>query len=184
MTGIGPRDVLDFWLKETPTAKWFASDPSLDAAIRSRFEAAWRLGRSGGLTAWEDEPNGALALIILFDQFPRNMFRGTADAFATDAMARDIAKRAIAQRKDIETPASFRHFFYLPLEHSENLADQETCVQLAKERLSEDKVTLSYALRHKAAIERFGRFPARNAALGRASTEEEKEFLKHNPSGF
>ena len=96
MTEIGPRDVLDFWFKETPSAKWFGSDPAFDAEIRSRFEAAWRLGVAGGLTAWEDEPNGALALIILFDQFPRNMFRGTADAFASDAMARDIAKRAIA----------------------------------------------------------------------------------------
>jgi uncharacterized protein (DUF924 family) len=184
MTEIGPRDVLDFWLKETPSAKWFASDPSFDAEIRSRFEAAWRLGRSGGLTDWEDEPNGALALIILFDQFPRNMFRGTAEAFASDAMARDITKRAIAQRQDLETPASIRSFFYLPLTHSENLADQEACVQLTKERLGEDHSTFPYALRHQAAVERFGRFPARNAALGRASTDEEKDFLKHNPSGF
>jgi len=184
MTKIGPRDVLDFWFKETPSAKWFASDPSFDAEIRSRFEAAWRLGCGGGLTAWEDEPNGALALIVLFDQFPRNMFRGTAEAFASDAMARDIAKRAIAQRQDLETPASIRGFFYLPLTHSENLADQEACVQLTKERLGEDHSTFPYALRHKAAVERFGRFPARNAALERASTDEEKDFLKHNPSGF
>ena len=184
MTEIGPRDVLDFWFKETPASKRFSSDPAFDAEIRSRFETTWRLGIAGKLTAWETEPNGALALIVLFDQFPRNMFRGTAEAFASDAKARDIAKRAIAQRKDLETPASFRSFFYLPLEHSENLEDQETCLRLVNERLSEDQVTLSYALRHKAAIERFGRFPARNKALGRASTEEEKEFLKHNPIGF
>ena len=184
MTDISPNDVLDFWFRETPSQKWFAVDPAFDEEIRSRFEAAWRLGCTGGLAGWENEPNGALALIVLFDQLPRNMFRGTADAFASDAIARDIAKRAIAERKDLEAPASIRHFFYLPLEHSENLADQETCVRLMKERLPDDKVSFSYALRHKTAIERFGRFPARNTALGRVSTDEEKEFLKHNPSGF
>ena len=184
MTEIGPRDVLDFWFKETPTEKWFATDPELDKQIRSRFETLWRKGCAGELDDWENEPNGALALILLFDQFPRNMVRGTGEAFASDAKARDIAKRAIAQRKDLETPASIRSFFYLPLTHSENLADQEACVQLTKERLGEDHATFPYALRHKAAVQRFGRFPARNAALGRASTDEEKDFLKHNPSGF
>jgi uncharacterized protein (DUF924 family) len=184
MTDIGPRDVLDFWLEETPPEKRFASDPEFDKQIRFRFEATWRTGCSGGLARWEDEPNGALALIILFDQFPRNMFRGTAEAFASDSKAREIAKRAIAQRKDLETPASIRSFFYLPLMHSEQLADQEACVQLTKERLGEDHFSFRYALMHKAAVERFGRFPARNVALGRAGTDEEKDFLKHNPSGF
>jgi len=184
MTEIGPRDVLDFWFKETPSAKWFASDPEFDKEIGSRFVATWRVGCAGGLAGWEDEPNGALALIVLFDQFPRNMFRGTADAFASDSRARDIAQRAIAERKDLETPASIRSFFYLPLTHSENLADQEACVKLTKDRLGEDHATFPYTLRHKAAVERFGRFPARNAALGRVSTDEEKDFLKHNPSGF
>ncbi len=184
MTDTGPRDVLDFWFKETPTEKWFATDPELDKQIRSRFEGTWRTGCSGGLAHWEDQPNGALALIVLFDQFPRNMFRGTGEAFASDAKARDIAKRAIAGRKDLETPASIRSFFYLPLTHSENPEDQEACVRLTKERLGEDHATFPYALRHKAAVERFGRFPARNAALARVSTDEEKDFLKHNPSGF
>ena len=180
----GPRDVLDFWFTETPSAKWFGSDPAFDAEIRSRFEEVWRVGVAGGLKAWEDEPNGALALIILFDQFPRNMFRGTADAFASDAMARDVAKRAIAARRDLEAPASIRSFFYLPLMHSEHLADQDECLRLTKERLGEDHFSYRYGLMHKAAVERFGRFPARNAALGRASTNEELEFLKTNPSGF
>jgi len=184
MTDISPRDVLDFWFKDTPSQKWFGSDPEFDKQIRSRFEATWRAGFAGGLAQWEDEPNGALALIILFDQFPRNMFRGTAEAFASDSRARDIAKRAIAQRKDLETPASIRSFFYLPLMHSEHLADQEASVELTKERLGEDHFSFRYALMHKAAVERFGRFPARNTALGRASTDEEKDFLKHNPSGF
>ena len=184
MSDIRPRDVLDFWFKETPSEKWFSNDPALDAQIRSRFEDAWRLGCAGKLKDWESEPNGALALIVLFDQFPRNMFRGTAEAFASDPLAREIAKRAIAEKRDLEVPTAFRSFFYLPLEHSEHLSDQEACVQLTKERLGEQDVAHRYALMHKAAIERFGRFPARNKALGRASTPEEQEFLNHNPRGF
>ena len=184
MTAIQPRDVLGFWFSETPSEKWFASDPAFDAQIRSRFEETWRLGCAGGLKDWENQPNGALALIILFDQFPRNMFRGTAEAFASDAIARDIAKRAIAEKRDLEVPDSIRTFFYMPLMHSEHLADQDSCVRFIKERLGEDHFSYRYALLHKAAVERFGRFPARNAALGRASTEPEQDFLKHNPSGF
>ena len=184
MSDVRPRDVLDFWLKDTPSAKWFSNDAALDAQIRARFEEAWRLGCAGKLEDWENEPNGALALIILFDQFPRNMFRGTAEAFASDAVAREIAKRAIAQKRDLEVPAAFRSFFYLPLTHSENIADQESCVQLTRERLGEDHFTYPYTLLHKEAVERFGRFPARNKALGRASTPEEQEFLNYNPRGF
>ena len=184
MSEIRPRDVLDFWLKETPSEKWFATDPALDAQIRARFEETWRLGCAGKLEDWENEPNGALALIVLFDQFPRNMFRGTAEAFASDSLAREIAKRAIADKRDLEVPASFRSFFYLPLTHSENIADQDACVQLTKERLGEDHFTYPYTLLHKAAVERFGRFPARNKALGRTNTAEEQEFLNHNPRGF
>ena len=181
---IGPRDVLDFWLKDTASEKWFATDAALDAEIRARFEDAWRLGCAGKLEDWENEANGALALIVLFDQFPRNMFRGQSEAFASDALAREIAKRAIAQKRDLEVPSAFRSFFYLPLTHSENIADQEACVQLTRERLGEDHSTYPYTLLHRAAIERFGRFPARNKALGRASTAEEQEFLNHNPRGF
>jgi uncharacterized protein (DUF924 family) len=181
---IRPRNVLDFWLKDTPSAKWFANDPALDAQIRSRFEDAWRLGCAGGLEDWESEPNGALALIILFDQFPRNMFRGSHEAFASDSLAREIAKRAIAEKRDLEVPAALRSFFYLPFSHSENLADQETCVQLNRERLGENDVSYRFALMHRDAIKRFGRFPARNKALGRTNTPEEQEFLNHNPRGF
>jgi uncharacterized protein (DUF924 family) len=184
MTETRPSDVLDFWFKETPSKKWFAVDPAFDAEIRQRFEATWRLGVSGGLKHWENEPNGPLALIVLFDQFPRNMFRGTGEAFASDAIAREVAKRAIAQRRDLEVPAPVRSFFYLPLMHSEHLTDQEECVRLTRERLGEDHVSYPYALSHRAAVERFGRFPARNVALGRPTTDEEQAFLKHNPSGF
>ena len=176
--------MLDFWLKDTPSEKWFGSDPALDAEIRSRFETLWRVGCAGELDDWESEPNGALALIILFDQFPRNMFRGNGESFASDARARDIAKRAIAQKRDLEVPETFRSFFYLPFSHSENLSDQEDCVRLTKERLGEQHYSYPYALRHRDAIERFGRFPARNAALGRPSTEQEQDFLNQNPRGF
>lgn len=184
MSDIRPRDVLDFWIKETPSEKWFSNDPVLDSQIRSRFEDAWRLGCAGSLKDWENDTNGALALVILFDQFPRNMFRGSGDAFASDSLAREVAKRAIAQKRDLEVPVTLRSFFYLPLTHSEHLADQEACVQLTKERLGEEHFSYPYTLLHKAAVERFGRFPARNKALGRASTTEEQEFLKQNPRGF
>jgi uncharacterized protein (DUF924 family) len=184
MTAIDPRVVLDFWLKETPPEKWFGSDPALDAEIRSRFETLWRAGCAGELDDWESEPNGALALIILFDQFPRNMFRGSAESFASDTRAREIAKRAIAQKRDLEVPASIRSFFYMPLMHSEHLADQDTCVHLIKERLGEKDMSYPFALMHRKAIECFGRFPARNAALGRPSTEQEQDFLNQNSRGF
>jgi uncharacterized protein (DUF924 family) len=184
MTAMSPRDVLDFWFKDTPSEKWFTVDPAFDAQIRTRFEDAWRRGCAGGFRHWEDEPNGALALIILFDQFPRNMFRGQGDAFASDALARDVARRAIGDKRDLEVPESLRSFFYLPLMHSEHLADQEECVQLTKDRLGERHFSYPYALSHKAAVERFGRFPARNKALGRESTVDEQDFLKHNPRGF
>jgi uncharacterized protein (DUF924 family) len=184
MSDPGSKEVLDFWFKETPQEKWFATDPAFDSEIRRRFESVWHLGVSGELADWEQQPNGALALILLLDQFPRNMFRGTAEAFASDAMAREVAKRAVAQKRDLEVPEGIRSFFYLPLTHSEALADQEASVRLTKERLGEKHFSYPYALAHKAAIERFGRFPARNAALGRTSTSEELAFLKTNPRGF
>ncbi len=184
MTTTSPREILDFWFKDTPQEGWFVTDPAFDAEIKSRFEKTWHKGRGGALTDWEKYKQGALALIILFDQFPRNMFRGRAEAFATDALAREIAKRAIGRGDDLEAPVFVRSFYYLPLTHSENLADQETCVRLTRERLGESHYSYPYALKHKASVERFGRFPARNAALNRATTPEEAAFLKTNPAGF
>jgi uncharacterized protein (DUF924 family) len=179
-----PREILDFWFKEIPPERWFDSDPAFDAAVRARFEESWRAARNGAFHDWPSTKEGALALIILLDQFPRNMFRGTADAFATDAMAREVAKAAIARRFDLEAPASVRSFFYLPLSHSEHGDDQESCVRLTRERLGENHDTYPYALRHRDVIARFGRFPARNAALGRTNTAEETVFLQSNPIGF
>ncbi len=127
---------------------------------------------------------GALALIVLLDQFPRNMFRGSAEAFATDELAQVAARASIAHGFDVEAPAHVRSFFYLPLMHSEDVLDQHECVRLTRARLGEKHFSYPFARRHCEAIARFGRFPARNAALGRTSTAEEIEFLQANPNGF
>jgi uncharacterized protein (DUF924 family) len=178
------QDILDFWFRDTPPKLWFRSDPEFDSLIRNRFAEDWARGRDGGMEDWEKTPEGALALILLFDQFPRNMFRGKKDAFATDAMARDVAKRAIAHGFDRASPERVRPFFYVPLMHSEHFADQEECVRLTREHLGDTHYSMPYALNHREVIFRFGRFPARNAALGRQTTAEEAEFLKTHPAGF
>ena len=177
-------EILDFWFKETPPERWFAADPTFDAAVRARFEETWRAGSEDVFSSWADTMRGALALIVLFDQFPRNMFRGSAAAFSTDGLAQIAARQAIARGFDVEAPVSVRSFFYLPLMHSEDALDQEECVRLTRARLGEKYFSYPYAVRHCQAIARFGRFPARNAALGRAATAEEIEFLAANPNGF
>ena len=184
MSLTSPREILDFWFKEVPSERWFSSDPAIDAAIRERFEETWQTARAGALTDWKQSKEGALALIILLDQFPRNMFRGSAEAFATDALAREAARHAIDAGFDLELPVAARSFVYLPLMHSESLADQDECVRLTVERLRKDHFSYPFALRHRDAIARFGRFPARNAALGRGNTGEEIEFLAKNQIGF
>src|SRR5262249_18532373 len=126
---------------------------------------------------WEDSKEGAFALVIVLDQFPRNMFRDRAEAFSTDAMARAATQRAMTKGFDVEFPTGIRHFFYLPLMHSENLADQDACVALVKSRCGEGHYSYAFALEHRDTILRFGRFPARNAALKRSSTPEELAFL-------
>ena len=184
MSALHPRDILDFWFKEIPPERWLKSDPAFDAVLRDRFEDSWRAARDGQFHDWAVSKEGALVLIVLLDQFPRNMFRGKADAFATDAMAREVARQAIARGFDVEFPAAARNFVYLPLMHSEDMADQQECVRLTRERLGEAHFSYPFAVRHHDAIARFGRFPARNAALDRASTPEEIAFLRANPIGF
>jgi uncharacterized protein (DUF924 family) len=179
-----PREILDFWFKETPPERHFAADPAFDAMVRQRFEETWRAARSGTFASWTGTMEGALALILLLDQFPRNMFRGTDEAFATDAMAQEAAREAIARGFDVEAPLGIRSFFYLPLMHAEDLRHQEECVRLTRARLGEDHFSYPYALRHRDTVARFRRFPARNATLGRSGTAEEIEFLKANPNGF
>jgi uncharacterized protein (DUF924 family) len=169
-----PTDIVTFWREAGPD-RWFADDHAFDLAVRSRFFATYEAAAAGGLAVWENSAEGALALILLFDQFPRNMFRGEARAFATDAMARAVAERALARGYDQATGSTMRPFFYLPFMHSEALVDQDRCVRLY-EALG-DAEQLRYAREHRDVIEKFGRFPGRNRALARETTRAEREFL-------
>lgn len=173
-------EVLRFWFEEHHK-DWFVKNPAFDAEIGKRFLALHEAAAAGQLAHWADDPHACLALVIVLDQFPRNMFRGDARAFATDAQAL-AAARVILERgwnKAMSQPQQL--FAYLPLEHSESLPDQILCCGLMQDF---DAEQLRYAIRHREIIERFGRFPHRNAALGRASTAAELEFLKQPGSGF
>jgi uncharacterized protein (DUF924 family) len=185
--------LIDFWFgpPRSPTRfeqrdVWFKVDPAFDAQCRDRFGALRERAAAGDCADWALEAEPCLALILLLDQFPRNLFRGTAKAFATDPQAREAARDALGRGFDRSLPASWRQFIYLPFEHSEDLADQELSVKLAA-GLARDPAfarTLDYAQRHQVIIARFGRFPHRNAALGRQSTPEEEAFLKEPGSSF
>jgi len=170
-----PEAVLSFWREAGPKC-WFAQDSAFDAQVRERFLATHAAAAAGQLAAWEDSAEGALALLIALDQFPRNMFRGTARAFSTDPLALAAARRAIERGFDLKIPMPERNFFYLPFEHSENLADQDRCVALSE--ATGDAETVKWAKVHHDVICRFGRFPHRNSALGRVSTPEEIVFLE------
>ena len=165
--------VVEFW-KNAGEAKWFSKNADFDADFRVRFMDAHLAAAARKLDAWADDPQGALALVILLDQFPRNCFRDTAHMFATDPLARLFAKRAIDAGLDARGEETLRLFFYMPLMHSEDLGDQERSVALF-EKLNPDLV--KYAVTHRDIVRRFGRFPHRNAALGRETTPEEKAFL-------
>lgn len=167
-------DVVSFWQKAGPD-RWFKKDPAFDDEIRERFLATHEAAAAGQLSNWEQSAQGALALLILLDQFPRNIFRGDARAFATDPLARAIAAGAIIRGFDSQVPKEMRGFFYLPFEHSENLADQERCIAFHK--AIDDTEGLKWAEIHADIIRRFGRFPHRNTALGRTTTAEEQAFL-------
>ena len=180
---VSPDEVLKFWLDECGPNEWFATDSALDDTIRDRFGATWQAATEGRFSLWLTYPNGALAYIILTDQFPRNMFRDDPRAFSTDRAALAAAKSAIAKGWDLRVDAPARQFFYMPLEHSENLCDQDRAVRLICERM-EDDVYLLHARAHREVIRQFGRFPHRNAILGRESTVDEAAFLKHPGSRF
>jgi uncharacterized protein (DUF924 family) len=181
-----PADVLGFWFADGPDTfrqAWFTRDDALDAAIRDRFAVAALAAREGALDGWAALPDGALALLVLLDQFPRNLHRGTAEAFAADARARAIAREVVLTRRfDLALSHTERVFLYLPFEHSEAMADQDLSVALFEglrddARMAGPDGTIDYAWRHRAVIARFGRFPHRNAALGRASTAAEAGWL-------
>lgn len=176
--------ILAFWFgdDDAPREAWFVADPAFDHSIREAFADATTAALAGSLDDMADGPEGALALILLLDQFPRNLHRGSADAFAGDARARAIAERTIDSGWDAALAPVRRQFVYLPFQHSENLDDQRRSVALYAELAFDDG--LEWAERHLTVIERFGRFPHRNAALGRALTPEEEAFLAENPHGF
>lgn len=175
-------DILSFWFEETQPAQWFQKNDDFDDLIRARFEGDYDLAVKGIYNSWQSGPEGALALCILLDQFPRNMFRDSPKAFATDAKALGVAKFALGKLLDTVLPVIQRRFLYLPFEHGESMAEQETSLALFTRIKAEDPTGYDYAVRHYNVIKRFGRFPHRNAILGRASTEAERLFLaQHAP---
>lgn len=175
MTDVkSPDDIVSFW-QQAGYDKWFNKDDAFDATVRDRFLPTYEAAAAGRLADWEKTPKGALALIIVLDQFPRNMFRGSAQSWATDPLARDVTKRALAEGFDTQVPEELKTFFYLPLMHSEKIDDQQHCVELYEALGDED--SLEYAKLHEDIIRRFGRFPHRNPVLGRKTTPEEQAFL-------
>jgi uncharacterized protein (DUF924 family) len=175
-----PNDVVSYWRKAGPK-KWFAKDHAFDAAIALKFEQTHYRASMRRYDAWAQTAEGSLALMILLDQFPRNMYRNTPHAFATDPLARMFANQAIAAGHDTDPSIEpdLRPFFYLPFEHSESLVDQELSVQLFASLLADtgDEESMKYAIIHRDIIAQFGRFPHRNAGLGRKTTEAEQAFL-------
>ncbi|HWX65115.1 MAG TPA: DUF924 family protein [Rhodanobacter sp.] len=186
------QDILDFWFAETNAAHWFVADPAFDAQIRERFGSAMEAAAQGRLDGWAADLAGWLALLILLDQFPRNLHRGDSRAWAQDASAQRVALSGIARGDDRRLPPLQRMFAYLPLEHAEDTALQQQSVVLFEQLYAEAPASLrerceeflDYARRHREVIARFGRFPHRNAVLGRASTPEEMVYLAQPGTGF
>ncbi len=174
--------VLRFWFDETRPAQWWSADPAFDQTVCDRFAAVHRAALRGELSAWRAQPDGRLAEVIVLDQFSRNMHRGTALAFAADPVALVLAQEAIAGGHDRALAPDRRVFLYMPFMHSESALVHETAVRLFQALGL--KSNLDFELRHKAIVDRFGRYPHRNAILGRASTEDELEFLKQPGSSF
>ncbi len=177
-----PQDILDFWFDELTPSQWYKVDTNLDATMVQRFEPTYRELSRSVPPDWRESARGSLAAVIVLDQFPRNMFRGTPQAFATDANALALSEEAIDKNQDRELNVAERQFLYMPFQHAEDRALQTRSIQLF-ESLGNTNV-LDFAHRHRAIIERFGRFPHRNAILGRASTAEEIEFLQQPGSSF
>lgn len=187
-----PRAILDFWFSPRAEPLWFEKDRAFDEEIRQRFGTAVHEAQMGGFEAWAESPTGSLALLILLDQMSRNIYRGEAKAFLGDARARAVAEKAMARGFDRSFSFRQRRFFYLPFEHAEDMSNQDRAVDLftrlrdetAGPERDEAEVQLDYAHRHRDIIRRFGRYPHRNEALGRESTEDELAFLKIPGSSF
>lgn len=174
-----PQDILEFWFADRVQKKWFEKDPAFDEEVRRTFLSTYEDGEK---PEWQTTPASSLAHIILFDQFPRNMFRDTPQAFVTDSLARKLASAAISKKFDRELIPQRRHFLYMPFMHSESKEDQAYSLELFTSL--GNKNVIRFAEQHKNIIDRFGRFPHRNKILGRESTPEEKQFLTQPGSSF
>lgn len=174
-----PESILDFWLNEVGPDGWYAVHPETDARLTERFMDTWKAAKRGELDDWGLRPREALALLIVLDQFPRNMFRNNGEAFSTDPKALCVAKKAISLGHDLQAAEPERQFFYMPLMHSESLVDQDRCVRLILTRMPKTGAeTLRHARAHREVIRQFGRFPYRNDALGRRTTHAEASYLE------
>ena len=173
-SNVAPSDILAFWRDAGPE-RWYKRDDAFDAELRRRFLGLWRQASAGELSSWEASDDGALALVIVLDQFPRNMFRGDIRTYASDGLAREVAHRAIERGVDAPIDQRLREFLYLPFNHSEQLSDQLRCIELT--RAAGNVENLKWAEHHADIVRRFGRFPHRNRLLGRATTPEEQAFL-------
>lgn len=172
------NEILSFWIDEVGPEGWYSGSQELDDTIRNRFELEWHKARSGNCGLWVTSAQGALAFVILTDQFSRNMFRDDPRAFEADKAARAAAKVAIDRKWDMMISEPARQFFYMPLMHSENQADQDRAIRLIHTRLPQTGAsTLAHAKVHRDVIRKFGRFPYRNAALGRVNRSDEQAFL-------
>ncbi|GGE45208.1 DUF924 family protein [Actibacterium pelagium] len=178
---MDPQEVIDFWVKDVGPKGWYEQSDELDQTIRDRFMDVWECARDGKLHGWLASAEGILAYLIVTDQFPRNMFRNDPRAFSTDRLARAAAKQAVDQDFDMRVAEPERQFFYLPMMHSECLTDQDRCVRLMMLGMSADSSVL-HARAHREIIRKFGRFPYRNEALSRNSSEEELAFI--NQGGY
>lgn len=172
---MSPEIIINFWFAESSQDFWFNSTPELDAQLRDRFIDTWLAAAEGKLREWEESPDGALALAIILDQFPLNMFRGQPLTYSTDSQARKVARAAIDKGFDQKLTNDQKAFLYLPFMHSEEMADQERSVELFNQ--PELEQSYRFALHHQNIVQRFGRFPHRNETLGRHSTPEELEYL-------
>lgn len=177
------RDVLEFWFSADCERHWFEKDAEFDVRVRTRLLPLHERAAAGGLADWRQSPSGCVALCVLLDQVPRNLFRGTSRAFACDPLAREVTRHALAQDFDRACSQKERLFLYLPLEHSESLDDQRLSVTLMGQ-LDDTPEWLDHAERHYDIVRRFGRFPHRNTALGRDSSAEELAFLETPNSSF
>ncbi|MCP4490825.1 MAG: GNAT family N-acetyltransferase [Gammaproteobacteria bacterium] len=175
---INPQELVDFWFSDDVSQYWFNSTLKFDQQLTSNYAAWWQRARAGGLDTWWKSATGCLALVILFDQLPLNMFRGKVDSFATEELSREVARTAIEQGFDIDLPSRYKSFLYMPFMHSENLEDQTKSLSLFDQPGLEDN--LRFARHHYSIVERFGRFPHRNAILGRQSSKAEIEYLNSN----